>query len=127
MASTIQFCDVARNNQGSICLDGIRTFFKPDFIPGMFSFGLVVTISDYDWNIPHKIRLDIQDPDCKEILVIEEVSPILEFEENLPEKFRALIGAWQLFNVKIQLQGTYKVRLYMDGVLDGEQEVYFSR
>lgn len=124
MASNIQFCDIVKNNQGSICLEGVQTFFALDFIPGVFSFGLTVMISGYDWNIPHRIHLELRDLDDITLLAIDEVSPVPKFDEQVPAKFRSLIGAWQLMNVKVQSEGVYRVRLYVDSVLDREQEFY---
>lgn len=125
MAADIQFCNIVENGQGGMCLNGLQCVFILDGIPGVYSFGLSVALTGHDWNALHPIRIELQGPDRETLSVIEETTPVLKFDNRIPERFHAVFGAWQVLNMKVPAEGVYKARVYVDGILDGEKELYF--
>lgn len=127
MAAEIQFCNMVENRQGVMCLNGLQHMFYLDEIPGAFSFGLFITLTEHDWNALHRFRIELQGPDRSILFAAEDTLPKVEFDERIPERFRAVIGAWQILNMRVPAEGVYKARVYVDGILDGEKELFFLR
>lgn len=127
MAADIQFCYKAEHGPEGNSLYGLQDVFYLDAIPGAYSFGLSIALTGHNWNVPHSLRIELQGPDRSILFAVEDTLPKVEFDERIPERFRAVIGAWQILNMRVPAEGVYKTRVYVDGILDGEKELFFLR
>lgn len=127
MAVDIQFCCAVENGPNGNSLRGLQNVFYPDIIPGMYSFWISVALTGHDWKAPHSLRIEMRGPARKMLFVIETMTPEVEFDERIPERFRAISGVWQILDMSVPAEGAYSARVYVDGILDGEKELYFAR
>ena len=127
MAADIQFCYKAEHGPEGNSLYGLQDVFYLDAIPGAYSFGLSIALTGHNWNVPHSLRIELQGPDRETLLVIEEMMPVFTFDNRIPEPFHIVYVSFQILNMKVPAEGAYKARVYVDGILDGEKELYFAK
>ena len=65
---------------------------RPQFVPGNFSFGLAIGMSEIDLHISNKLKLVIQSPDGNVIHDSGETDlPIISKGDTLPQKYQGFM------------------------------------
>ena len=79
---------------------------RPQFVPGNFSFGLAIGMSEIDLHISNKLKLVIQSPDGNVIHDSGETDlPIISKGDTLPQKYQGFmmcVDIRNLYNRKFQ-------------------------
>jgi hypothetical protein len=99
---------------------------RPQFVPGNFSFGVVVGIQGMNLHITNRICFTIADPQGNVILesAISEVPPISEDEpETMPEEYQGVVMNMDIRNLVICENGVYLLSIYANDELVGKQSI----
>jgi len=132
--STFMYCEeVVKNEQNNnqIMLRAPLTVFRPAFVPGMFSFSLVLGISGIDpTSKEYKLQLKFFNPTLSDPIVDTGVIPIVHDPNqpkptnDLPEEFQGILVNLDFRNVVLKHEGEYFTEVILDGELLNRVPVY---
>lgn len=98
-------------NKGTLNANGVISAITPEFVPGGFSFAIIVTILDMK---PTDCQFDLQfiSPDEEILVNVENISvPPNPNEDNLPDEYRGINLAIDLQNVVFKKSGLYRTKV----------------
>ena len=123
--SDIIFCSNAQNVDGvGVSANNILTVINPEYVPGLFSFSVVVTILDLDCSNPHELFVEFLDPTDESVIDINAQVPVVEDNSNLPNEYKGLNLAMDWNNVNFKRSGVYTIKIKIDGELIGEKSIF---
>ena len=97
---------------------------RPQFVPGNFSFGLAIGMSEIDLHISNKLKLVIQSPDGNVIHDSGETDlPIISKGDTLPQKYQGFMMCVDVRNLVIPCEGEYIFTFYLNGECVAMQSV----
>lgn len=123
--SDVIFCLKALNvdNQG-VSANNILTAITPEYIPGLFTFSVIVTVVDIDSIVGHQLLIQFLSPTEEEVICIESPLPIMRDETNLPNEYKGINIVMDWNNVNFKASGLYTIRVCIDGDFIGEKKIY---
>ncbi|MFB9859611.1 DUF6941 family protein [Salinicoccus siamensis] len=103
--------------------------FRPAFVPGMFSFSVVIGIIGLDVTQgKHTLRIKFYGEDQKETPLIDTGYVPLEDVPtgplSLPSELRGMMGSMDFRNVVMKSEGVYITEVFVDGDLLGEFPIH---
>lgn len=123
--SDVIFCLRATNIEGQgACANTILTALTPEYIPGLFTFSVVITLLDVDSSIEHKLVVDFLNPSEESTVHIESPLPSMEENSNLPKKYKGITIAMDWNNVNLKVSGEYTIRISIDDTVLKEKKIY---
>lgn len=123
--SDIIFCMEAESIEGSgVTAHKILTALNPEYVPGLFSFSIVITIIDLDYSKGHKLQICFFDPSEEKVFEVNGDTPIIEDDSNLPNEYKGLNIAMSWNNVNFKVSGIYKVKIFVDDVELGDKSIF---
>lgn len=122
----IVFCVNTINTGDGVTANNILPVLNPEYIPGLFSFSVIITILGVDTKIPHKLLLKLLSPAGENIVDFPPLDmPIIdEPDSNLPSEYRGINMAIDWNNVNFKSSGLYKLAVDVDGFDIGSKEIY---
>lgn len=97
---------------------------RPQFIPGNFSFGILVGIADMNLRTTNKMKFTITSPDGTVIQDSgENELPIIPKEDVLPQKYQGFMMCMDIRNLVIACEGEYSFSFYLNGECIGTQNI----
>lgn len=122
MAKLFSFtiCDSINNQltpEGSVStLIAPQIALRPQFVPGNFSFGVAIGMSEINLHISNKLNLVIKSPDGIVIHDSAEIElPIVSKEDTLPQKYQGFMICVDIRNLAIPCEGEYVFTLNLNG------------
>lgn len=96
--------------------------FTPAYVPGQFSFAVVLGILDFDTKIEHEIKLLFLDPQGNAIIDTNTIRlpSNMDNPNNLPKDMCGIMMNLDFRNVVFSMEGTYKTIIMFDGNNLGE-------
>lgn len=123
--SDIIFCLRATNNNvEGACATNILSVISPEYIPGLFTFSVVVNLLDIDTSVEHKFSVDFNAPNEENTIHIEGPVPIFVDESNLPKEYKGVTIAMDWNNVNFKMSGLYTIKIYVDQELIKTKSIY---
>lgn len=123
--SDIIFCLNAQNIEGTgVSANNILTAITPEYIPGLFSFSVVVTLIDMDCSQKHNFSVRFLDSSDEIVVNVDGETPIYSDNSNVPNEYKGLNLAMDWNNVNLKKSGIYTIKIYIDEDLIGEKSVY---
>lgn len=123
--SDVIFCLRATNIEGQgACANTILTALTPEYIPGLFTFSVVITLLDVDSSIEHKLVVDFLNPSQESAVHIESPLPSMEENSNLPKEYKGITIAMDWNNVNLKVSGEYTIRISIDDTVLKEKKIY---
>ena len=122
--SDIIFCLNATNLPGQgACANTILTAITPEYIPGLYTFSVVITILDLDTSRDHTISICFFREDDV-VANIEGPIPSMGDQSNLPQEYKGvnLTIGWN--NINFTNEGEYCLKVAIDGTEIGEKTIY---
>ena len=124
-ASDIILCLQAQNIEGAgVSANNILTALNPEYIPGLFSFSIIVIIVDLNRMEGHTCSVDLLDPSNESVIRMNGNIPILEDKSNLPDEYKGLNLSMELNNVNFKRSGLYTFKVSIDEEEIGRKEFY---
>lgn len=119
------FCGKAINDETGVSATNIFPALNPEYIPGLFTFSIVITILGIDTNTEHRIALRFASPTNDDVVNIETVMPIIESSDtNLPNEYKGVNLAMDWNNVNFHQSGLYSLEVFVDGNMLEEKHIY---
>ena len=124
--SDIVFCLKATNSKETgIIADRIINVINPEYIPGLFTFSIIVLILDYDVSSKHSFSLRFTSPSNENVVSMDAPIPIMPVEpSNIPDEYKGINFAIDCNNVNFKCSGIYKLTVQIDGKIIGEKEIF---
>lgn len=127
--TTFLYCDSIENimtpSGPKLTISNPLQVFTPAFIPGNFSFGILLGIIDFDTNLKHTFRLLFKHTDSQEVVFD---TGIIEFpiqnKSKLPKHLDGTMVNLDLRNVVIKDQGEYFTEVIFDDEKIGEYPIW---
>ena len=125
--SDVIFCLRATNDeeQGASATT-ILTALNPEYIPGLFTFSVIITLLDIDTSMEHRLTVDFMGPHEENVVHIDSELPVINNnkESNLPQQYKGLNVAMDWNNVNLKVSGEYTIIIAVDGSLLKEKNIY---
>lgn len=124
--SDIIFCLKATNSaETGVNADRIVNVLNPDYIPGLFTFSIIVMILDYDVTQTHSLLLELSSPSNEQVVKLDTIIPSIAGEpSNLPKEYQGVTFAIDCNNTNLKSSGLYKLTVTIDGLTVGEKEIF---
>lgn len=124
--SDIIFCLKATNSKETgVNADRIVNVLNPDYIPGLFTFSIIVMVLGYDVTQTHLLSLKLSSPSDEQVVVLETTVPSMDGEpSNLPKEYQGITFAIDCNNTNLKSSGLYKLIVSIDGSILGEKEIF---
>lgn len=123
--SDIIFCLRATNIEGEgASAHTILSVITPEYVPGLFSFSVIVNLLDIDLRETHHFNISFESPSDEPILNINGDLPIIDECTNLPQEYRGITMAMDWNNVNFKSSGLYVFKFFVDGELVKKKEIF---
>lgn len=123
--SDVIFCLRATNTEGEgASASTILTALTPEYIPGLFTFSVIITLLDITPEENHTIVVDFLDPSKEKVVHIVSDIPQIEDDSNLPREYKGLNMAMDWNNVNLKMSGLYTICISFDGAVIQEKSIY---
>lgn len=121
----IVFCVKTINTGDGITANSILSVLNPEYIPGLFSFSVIITILGIDTSKHHELSLKLVSPSLEEIVDLSLDMPLInDIDMNLPEEYRGINMAMDWNNVNFKSSGVYSLTVAVDGYNIGRKEIF---
>ena len=122
--SDIIFCLNSTNLPGQgVCANTILTTIMPEYIPGLFTFSVVITILGVDVSTEHPITISFSHEGTPVADVTSQI-PSMEDQSNLPQEYKGVNLALNWNNINFQEQGEYSLKVMVDGQEVGNKTIF---
>lgn len=120
----IIFCLNATNLPGQgACANTILTTITPDYIPGLYTFSVVITILALDTTSNHALEISFACGE-EEVARIEGEIPPMEDPSNLPAEYKGVNLSINWNNINFKTEGEYCLKIVVDGDEVGSKTVF---
>ena len=107
---------------------GIMSTLMPEFVPGTFSFSVILSILDIDvMEGCNKLQIMFKDEEGNAIVDTGELSlPVLPEDEEpqIPKEYKGLNLSMDFRNVIFEKNGVYNTEIYLNGELLSANPIY---
>jgi len=119
------YCLGSNNSNGTNNISGILYAITPEYVPGLYSFGVNFGILDLPEG-SHNLCLRFKDSNGTNIASIEDTAMnyIKDPSSNLPEEYLGINIAANFQNVDIKCSGMYSMDVILDGISLGTYEIF---
>ena len=121
--SNFIICIDGNANAGECSVRGILSAISPEYVPGMFSFSIYMTILDLSEGI-HSLKILMKDFDNEEILEANGELNYTPDQMAIPSEYKGVNGCVELKNVVFKKSGEYIIDLFIDGNLEYSKSVF---
>lgn len=125
-ASDVVFCMRSLNtaDQG-VSANTIMSVITPEYVPGLFSFSIVITLLGISPVSPHHFELCFGPIDCEpEKFTAELVPNVGTTTGNLPDDYQGINVAIDLNNFNFAKSGLYQLVVFVDSERVTEKQIY---
>ena len=123
--SDIVFCLNAINNEGEgASAINILPSITPEYIPGLFTFSIIIILLDIEPIQTHHLIVDFIAPNDETIVHIENPFSVQEDTSNLPKQYKGVNIAMSWNNVNFKVSGNYTLKIHVDGKFIKDKSIY---
>lgn len=123
--SDVIFCLNASNTEsGGVSANTILNVITPEYIPGLFTFSVIILFLDIDTETEQRFLIEFISPNGEEVLRIEDIIPVLQNESNLPCEYKGINLAMDWNNVNFKVSGEYTIKISINGELLKEKNIF---
>jgi hypothetical protein len=124
--SNIIFClETTTIDRGGINANNILSALTPEYIPGLFTFSVIITILGVDIKVGHELKIEFISENDEIVVELESELPIIENpESNLPEQYKGININMDWNNVNFKTSGLYNLKIYLDSKIIKQKSIY---
>ncbi len=123
--SEILFCMRANNaEREGVSAINILSAITPEYVPGLFTFSVIVIVLDLDFAKEHDFFIEFKDPDGIALVHVDGTIPTQEVKSNLPKEHLGVNIGMDWNNIDFKRSGLYQVEVNVDQELIGNKEIY---
>lgn len=112
------------DDERGVCATTILTALNPEYIPGLFTFSVIILLVDIDTSFSHQFQVNFISPSQETLVHIDDNTPIIHKSSNLPLQYQGLNVAMDWNNVDLKVSGEYKIEISIDGEIVGNKHIY---
>lgn len=123
----IIFCLRAINSgEQGVSASIILNAITPEYIPGLFTFSVIISLLDIERGGEHNISIAFIDPDGGKVVDIEnQPLPVVMLNEgNLPDQYKGINIVMDWNNIDLKVSGLYTIEILYDGIKIGGKSIY---
>ena len=119
------FCLSSGNSDGANNINGVLSVITPEYVPGLYSFGVNFAILDLTQG-PHNLCLQFMDSDDIEVASIggATVNYTKDPNSNLPDEYLGVNVSANFQNVNITHSGIYFMNVILDDTNIGSFKIF---
>lgn len=104
----------------------VLSAITPEYIPGLFSFSVIITLLDLDYSREHTFSVEFVNPNGENVIdICNQPMPNVDLDMgNLPNEYKGINIAMDWNNVNLRLSGLYTIRILYDGTEIGNKSIY---
>ena len=125
--NNIIFClrTINMGEQG-VTANTILSAITPEYIPGLFSFSVIISLLDLDCDGEHCFSVEFIAPNGETVINIpNQPMPKLDLDGgNLPNEYKGINIAMEWNNVNLKTSGLYTLNIAYDGENIGTKSIY---
>ena len=123
--NNFMFCLSSNNSNGTNNINGVLCAITPEYVPGLYSFGVNFAILDLAEGA-HNLCLRFKDSEGANVAFIGDtvVNYTKDPGSNLPDKYLGVNVAANFQNVDIKHSGMYSMDVIFDGSSLGTFEIF---
>lgn len=118
------FCLQAHVADGKVSADGILSALTPAYIPGLFSFSVVISVLDISPENEHSFRVVFTDPKGNITFDVSNPFTVQKRLDVLPAEYQGINFTMNFNNIDFKMSGLYKMSIWIDDTLLDEKEIY---
>ena len=101
----------------------ILSTMTPEYIPGLFTFSVVITILDINKTADHTFKVTFSSPN-EVVGVISGSFPALNTQNNLPDEYKGINLVVNCNNMNMKESGEYTLLVALDDDQIGEKKIF---
>lgn len=107
-------------------INGLMVNMRPMFVPGLFSFSIVIPIKGLDLMRQHEVQIMFKCRETGEVSLDtgKNIIHATEAETDLPLEETGIVMNLDFRNVIINNEGYYDTEVYIDGEMIGKGPIY---
>ena len=118
------FCLHAESIPGKgVNADTLLATLFPDYIPGLFTFSVILTILDLNPQEEHKFKVQFLSPSDETVVELEGPFKVPNPKPLLPQKYHGVNLAMDWTNTNLKSSGVYKLKVWVDDEFIGDKEI----
>lgn len=124
--SHILFCLRATNTpEQGLCATNILSALTPEYVPGLFSFSVIITLLDIEPLVNYNLAINFYTPEKKE-RIIHVKGPIMidAIDNKIPSKYQGINLSMDWNNVEFKSSGEYVIEVILNEEILDEQVIY---
>ena len=123
--SDVIFCLRATNIEGEgATAHTILSVIAPEYVPGLFSFSVIINLLDVDLKQAHQFNINFESPSNEVVLTINGELPTIDTSTNLPQEYQGITIAMDWNNVNFKTSGLYSLKFFVDGEFVNSKEIF---
>ena len=124
--ANVIFCMQAETvPSGNVNAMNVMSTLSPEYIPGLFTFSIIVSILGIKKEEGHTFSVFLIDPNGTRIVEIkEEKLPVIDDVSNIPDEYKGINISMSLNNVNFRVSGEYSMEIFYDNEKLGEHRIY---
>lgn len=123
----IIFCLRAINtDERGVSANVILSAITPEYIPGQFSFSVIISLLDLDYSSEHFFSIEFEDPNGDKVIEIPNHPLPREVlnEGNLPNQYKGINIAMDWNNVNLITSGLHVMKFFYDGTEIANKSIF---
>ncbi len=114
--ANVIICLRATSQMGGVSANYILQALNPEYVPGLFSFSVIISLINIEYRSQHFISVSLLDPEKKEVASIGKTElpskPIKP--SNLPEEYIGVNVSMDWNNINFKCSGDYSLVIKYD-------------
>ena len=109
-----------------VSANSILSALNPEYVPGLFSFSIIVSLLDLDSSGEHYFSIEFTDPNNEDAIKIENqpLPVLMGTMSNLPNEYQGINIVMDWNNVNLKVSGLYTLKFKYDGNEIGCKQIY---
>lgn len=119
------FCMHAESVSGrGVTAETILATLFPDYIPGLFTFSVILIILGLDPQADHSFKAEFWSPSGECVVNIGGPFSIPNPDLSIPQEYQGVNLAMNWNNTNLRSSGVYKLKVWVDNKLIGEKDIF---
>lgn len=123
--SNIIFClDATNSDEHGACAKTILSALNPEYIPGLFTFSVIIVLLDVDLSKTHQLAVDFINSIGENVVNVRTSISTMNKIGNLPEQYQGINIVMDWNNVNLKVSGKYTIKVTMDEKFLEEKTIF---
>lgn len=125
--SNVIFClNAITDETGNVNANSIFSSLTPEYVPGLFTFSVIVSILDLEIDSKNEchILIEFNSPTGENVVTVDTNTSYINNENNLPNEYKGINIAMDWTNVNFKTSGLYTLHISCNDEKIGEKQIF---